>query len=213
MRKPPCVLQLLKSTGTLQDHNNVNICVTDLVLLSHGIIGEWMETVTRCWRYLLGSESWDQLGDVVPVYGLGYSPQGAQHHVQNQDVVVIGEVVVVRAVAAHLYRDRDKKRVVVSLQWTTLTSKSAWRWLVGWSDGSILIIVSLIDAQSEYLLVCGLFENKGVRKSFSEFLLRSDEKLLDWENNLHIINNRYWFIQHDFECRQYPYDFDLQMVN
>lgn len=59
--------------------------------------------------YLCGSESWDELGYVVPVYGLGNSPQRAQHHVQNQDIVVVGEVVVVRAEAAHRCTGRNAR--------------------------------------------------------------------------------------------------------
>lgn len=51
--------------------------------------------------YLSGSESRNQLCYVVPVNGLGCSPQRAQNHVQDQDVVVIGEVVVVQTEAAH----------------------------------------------------------------------------------------------------------------
>ena len=71
----------------------------------------WMEAliVTQHSSYLLGSESWNQLGYIVPVYGLWHSPQRAQHHVQHQDVVVVRKVVVVRAEAAHLYRDRRRQ--------------------------------------------------------------------------------------------------------
>lgn len=52
--------------------------------------------------HLIGSKAWNQFGHIVPVDGLGYSPQWAQHHVQNQHVVVIGKIVVVQGEVAHL---------------------------------------------------------------------------------------------------------------
>lgn len=67
------------------------------------------EKVKWKFRYLLGSEPWNKLGHVVPVNGLRYPPQRAQHHVQNQHIVVIGEVVVVQREAAHLYRRTQTK--------------------------------------------------------------------------------------------------------
>ena len=51
--------------------------------------------VTQHCSYLLGSKARYKLGYVVPIYGLGHSPQRAQHHVQNQDIVVVWKVVVV----------------------------------------------------------------------------------------------------------------------
>ena len=66
--------------------------------------------VTQLCSYLLGREAWYQLGNIVPVYGLGNSPQRAQHHVQDQDVVVVGKVVVVGTEAAHVYTEMRKYR-------------------------------------------------------------------------------------------------------
>lgn len=89
-----------------------------------------METfiVTQHLSYLLGCESWNEPGYIVPVYGVGDSPQRAQHHVQHQDVVVVGKVVVVWAEAAHLYGAREithKRQVTTQKASTcpTITSK------------------------------------------------------------------------------------------
>lgn len=55
--------------------------------------------------YLFRSEAWHQFGHILPVYGLRDPPQRPQHHVQNQDIVVVGEIIVVRTEATHLYTD------------------------------------------------------------------------------------------------------------
>lgn len=52
--------------------------------------------------HLLGCEPWHQLGHTVPVDGLLGTPQRAQDHIQDQDVIVIHEVVVVRGEATHV---------------------------------------------------------------------------------------------------------------
>lgn len=67
---------------------------------------------SACSAYLLGCEARDQHGHVVPVDGLWNTPERAQHHVQDQQVVVIGKVLVQGAVTTHVcqqLRVRDVK--------------------------------------------------------------------------------------------------------
>lgn len=80
-----------------------------LILTNHGRVGGWAWSFAAAQFYLLGGEAGDELGYIVPVYGLGHSPQRAEHHVQNQDVVIIRKVVVVRAEATHLCKVRERR--------------------------------------------------------------------------------------------------------
>lgn len=65
--------------------------------------------------YLFGSETWNKLCHTIPVYWLGQSPKGAQHHVQNEHIVVVGKVVVVQGAVTHLWQEH---KVTILLQFS-----------------------------------------------------------------------------------------------
>lgn len=104
MRENPREFQLLKSVGTLSDEKHKLFCRAR----------EW--DGGGHFGYLTGGESWNELCYIIPVNGLGCPPQRAQNHVQDQDIVVIGEVVVVQTEAAHLCKQVKREYDHLSLK-------------------------------------------------------------------------------------------------